>query len=222
MRPRPIGRALIATGCGMALLRSAIGMGLALPRPAATPEIFPRLSPVCSRPLRSILARHVARLSPQRLAQPGSESRTVVRKHRAQLCRRISVDRLLSADGEWDTDRRRSESLPRGAGGGRAALLRVLLPGPGDSGDENRVSAVRRREFHVRLDRRLSHAGIADGPAADRMVRGRDVLLGRLHPEGTAYAVGAVDCIIRDRGRAMGMRDGVDRREGYSIRGEGV
>ena len=109
-----------------------------------------------------MLPEYLAKAVPKSRLQP----RSVVREHRAQLRRRLPLDRLLQVPRR----RHRSTSAERGrlparAGRRRPAQLRALLLRARDARHEDRIPAVRGGQFDVRNHRRLSHARPADGPA---------------------------------------------------------
>src|SRR6516164_10662163 len=91
---------------------------------------------------------HVARLPCQSSAEPDGKTRSVVCQYRADLRWNISLDRLLSTDGGGDAAAWRAGAVPDRAAGGRNSQLCLVLSRPCHAGNDDRIPALRRRQFH--------------------------------------------------------------------------
>jgi len=170
------------------------------------------------RPSWTKWSGHVARLSCQ--SRPHREARSVVRQYRAELRRGFSLDRVLSAVGGEDHCARRFGSMLRWTGRRRTAMLCPLLSCARNAGNANGFPAVRCGQFHLRDEGRVLHARTVDGPAANRLVRGGDILRGRFHSEGTWRPFRAYDHDVRGGRSRVGLPHGVGGSQGHSVRGE--
>ena len=95
----------------------------------------------------------------------------------------------------------------------------ALLPGPGHAGDADRLSALRGGQLDVRHGGRLHHAGLADGPAANRLVRGGDLrrpATSSSRPSGRTSGPGSVPFIVT--GAIWGLDAVLRGRQGHPVR----
>ncbi len=127
------------------------------------------------------------------------------------------MDRFLRIDRGRHSGPRRHRRLSPGPVRRGAAELRAVLLRAGHDGHEDRPAALRRRQFDFRRAGRIPDAGPVDGPAADRLVQRFHVSGDHVSAEVDGRLVGDGHVPVCDCRGAVGLHDGLDRREGHSL-----